>query len=249
VTVGGRTAIVTGGASGIGLAFVRRLTALGARVWALDRDEAALTAAAAALPPTVRLRRCDVGDERQVAETVAEVTRTDGGASLLVNNAAVLKDQALVSKLRGRVQRHSVADWDDTLRSNLTAVFLMTREVAAGMIERRDRGLIVNVSSISRAGNPGQSAYAASKSAVDALTVTWSQELAPYGIRVVGIAPGFVETPMTARMAPVFLDRLRERTPLKRFGTLDEFEAALQFVVETDYLHGKTLELDGGMRF
>jgi 3-oxoacyl-[acyl-carrier protein] reductase len=116
-------------------------------------------------------------------------------------------------------------------------------------LRARRPGLIVNVSSISRAGNPGQSAYAASKAAVDALTVTWSQELAIYGIRVVALAPGFIETSMTTRIPPVFLERIRERTPLRRFGTLDEFGHVIEFIVENDYLNGKVLELDGGLRF
>jgi 3-oxoacyl-[acyl-carrier protein] reductase len=121
--------------------------------------------------------------------------------------------------------------------------------VVEGMLRARRPGLIVNVSSISRAGNPGQSAYAASKAAVDALTVTWSQELAIYGIRVVALAPGFIETSMTTRIPPVFLERIRERTPLGRFGTLDEFGHVIEFIVENDYLNGKVLELDGGLRF
>ena len=107
----------------------------------------------------------------------------------------------------------------------------------------------MNISSISRAGNPGQSAYAATKAGIDALTVTWSQELAPYHIRVVAIAPGFAETGMTENIPPVFVDGIKEQTPLKRFGRLDEFGHAVQFVIENDYLNGKVLELDGGLRF
>jgi 3-oxoacyl-[acyl-carrier protein] reductase len=102
---------------------------------------------------------------------------------------------------------------------------------------------------VSRAGNPGQTAYAAAKSGLDALTTTWSRELAPYGIRVAAIAPGFVETAMTKNIPPLFLERLRDTTPLKRFGTLEEFEHALLFVIENDYFNGRTLELDGGLRF
>jgi 3-oxoacyl-[acyl-carrier protein] reductase len=249
VNVGGRTALVTGGASGLGLAFAGALASLGARVWVLDRDEAALARAAGELPPSCVLVRCDVGDERQVAEAVAGAGGEAGGIGVLVNSAAVLHDQALVSRLRGRVRQHGVADWHETLRSNLTGVFLVTRAVAAAMVERGGGGLVVNLSSVVRHGNPGQSAYAATKSAVDALTVTWAQELAVYGIRVVGIAPGFVPTPMTARIPALFLDRIRERTPVRRFGTPAEFARTLQFVVDNDYLNGRTIEIDGGLRF
>jgi 3-oxoacyl-[acyl-carrier protein] reductase len=244
----GRRVLITGAASGIGLAFGRHLAGLGARVWGLDRDEEAL-AEAGGLDTGVVFRRCDVGDEPQVLIAVADVERESGGIDVLVNCAAVLRDQALVSKLGGRIRKHSTADWAETLRSNLTSMFLMTRETAAAMIAARRGGLIVNVSSISRHGNPGQTAYAATKAGVDALTVTWSQELAPYGIRVVAIAPGFVETRMTRRIPSLFLDRIRERTPLKRFGTLDEFARTIEFVIETDYLNGTVVEVDGGLRF
>jgi 3-oxoacyl-[acyl-carrier protein] reductase len=245
------TVIVTGGASGIGLAFARRLTARGARVWVIDRDRAAIDSARAAADEGARERWLvgDVGDEQQVVALVEQIEQASGGIDALVNNAAVLLDQALVSRLGRRVKKHALADWEETLRSNLTGTFLMAREAADAMIRGRRRGVIVNISSISAHGNPGQTAYAASKAAIDALTVTWSQELAVYGIRVAGIAPGFVETPMTRRIPPMFLESIRTRTPIKRFGTFDEFENAIQFVLENDYFNGKVLQLDGGLRF
>jgi 3-oxoacyl-[acyl-carrier protein] reductase len=251
VKIPGSAIIVTGGASGIGLEFVRHTSAMGARVWALDRDPTALAAAGQALAsrPEVSFLRCDVGEETQVADAVALVCAAAGDVDILVNNAAVLKDQSLAAKLGRKVITHSVADWNETIRCNLTSTFLMARAMSERWIRAKRPGLIVNVSSISRHGNPGQTAYAATKAAVDALTVTWSRELASYGIRVVAIAPGFVETPMTARIPPLFLESLRERTPMRRFGTLEEFGHALQFVIENDYLNGKVLELDGGLRF
>jgi 3-oxoacyl-[acyl-carrier protein] reductase len=172
-----------------------------------------------------------------------------GGLDVLVNNAAVLLDQALVSKLGKRLSKHTLDGWNETLRSNLTGPFLMGREAAHLMLRTRTHGLIVNVSSVSRAGNPGQTSYAAAKAGIDALTVTWARELAPYGIRVASIAPGFVETAMTKNIPPLFLERLREATPIKRYGTLDEFEQAIEFVIANDYFNGRTLELDGGLRF
>jgi 3-oxoacyl-[acyl-carrier protein] reductase len=248
VIVSDQTVLVTGGASGIGHQFVRHLAAAGARVWAVDNDTAALCAAREGTPGA-QFVHCDVGDEDQVVRTVADIERTSDGITVLVNNAAVLRDQALVSRVGRRIKKHSLADWQATLQSNLTGTFLMAREVAEAMIRARRPGLIVNMSSVSRHGNAGQTAYSATKAAIDALTTTWSRELTVYGIRVAAIAPGFVETPMTRRIPPLFLDRIREQTPLKRFGTLDEFGRAIQFVIENDYFNGKVLELDGGLRF
>jgi len=252
MNIAGVSVIVTGGASGLGLAFSRRLSMRGAFVWIVDRDRQAVTGLDGHWPDrpdTVRTICCDVGIEAEVVQAVDRIHAESDGVSVLVNNAAVLRDQVLVSKLGGKLRRHALCDWEETLRSNLTGTFLMAREVAASMIQRRIGGLIVNVSSISRHGNPGQSAYAASKGGIDALTVTWSQELAVYGIRVVGLAPGFVETSMTRRIPPLFLQHIRERTPIKRFGRLEEFAHVIEFVIENDYLNGKTLELDGGLRF
>jgi 3-oxoacyl-[acyl-carrier protein] reductase len=250
VNVADQCVLVTGGASGLGLAMARRLASLGARVWVADRDTATLADLRAnGARGLLEFITCDVGIEEQAKAAVRQVDERSGGITILINNAAILRDQALVSRLGRTIRSHSLADWEETLRSNLTGTFLMAREVAESMIRARRRGLIVNVSSISRAGNPGQTAYAASKAAVDALTVTWSQELAVYGIRVVALAPGFVETNMTKVIPPMFLSRIRERTPLNRFGTLEEFAHVIQFIVENDYLHGKVLELDGGLRF
>ena len=247
----GQNVIVTGGASGLGLAFVKHLARLGANVWALDRNRTALEAASGELGGEVHAHfvYCDVGDEAQAVEAVGRIEQASSGITILVNNAAVLKDQVLVSRLRGRIRTHCLSDWLESLRSNLTGTFLMAREAAAVMVRAGRPGLIVNISSISRRGNPGQTAYAASKAGIDALTVTWSQELAIHGIRVVGIAPGFVETPMTCRIPRLFLEKIRQQTPLKRFGTLEEFGQTLQHVIENDYLNGKTLEVDGGLRF
>ena len=169
--------LVTGAASGIGLAMARRLTSLGARVWGIDRDQDAIAALGRAdSHAAIEFVTCDVGIEEQVRAAVADIEQRSGGMTVLINNAAVLRDQTLVSKLGRTIRKHSIADWDETLRSNLTGTFLMAREVAEAMISAKRHGLIVNVSSISRAGNPGQSAYAATKAAVDALTVTWSQD-------------------------------------------------------------------------
>ena len=247
----GARILVTGGASGIGCECVRAFSELGAKLAVLDRDSELL----AALPDGIRahlgdrILNCDVGDEEAVEAAVEKVFSEFGGLDVLVNNAAILRDQTLVTKLGRRVKRHSLADWQATLESNLTGSFLMARAVGGQWLERKETGVIINTSSVVRVGNPGQSAYAATKAAIDALTVTWSQELSPYGIRVAAIAYGFAETGMTRDIPAVFRDRIMRNSAVRRFANIAELADGVRFILENDYFAGRTLDLDGGLRF
>ncbi len=251
MNLAGATVLVTGGASGIGASVACHLRDRGARVWVVDRDGEALDRCRSLADPRGQIGWLagDVGKPDDVDRVVAQVEAESGGIQVLINNAAVLRDQTLVSRLGKRVRQHSITDWQETLDSNLTGTFLMTRAVATAMINDRQKGLVVNVSSVVRSGNPGQSAYAATKAAVASLTVTWAQELAPYGIRVAALSPGFVETGMTRNVPAMFLERIRSESPVGRFGALDEFAHAIQFIMENDYFAGRVLDLDGGLRF
>ena len=168
---------------------------------------------------------------------------------MLINNASILKDQALVSKLGKKIRKHSLEDWEQTLASNLTSTFLLGREFAATLIERRSPGVIVNTSSVVRTGNPGQTAYSATKAAVEAMTNTWAQELSIYKIRVSAIAHGFAETGMTQNIPPLFRKRILNSSTVQRFAEVDELVHGIQFLVENEYFAGRVLSLDGGMRF
>lgn len=246
---GGRV-LITGAASGVGLGCAQHFSELGARVWGLDNDAGALEKARNLAPGLAeRLLHCDVGRPDEVESSVDRVLSEDGGLDVVLNNAAILRDQTLVSRLGKRVKKHSVEDWLATLDSNLTGTFLVAREVAANWLANRAHGVIVNTSSVVRSGNPGQSAYAACKSAIDSLTVTWSQELAPYGIRVAGIAYGFAETGLTRNIPPMFLEQIRRKSAVGRFGSVAELVNGVQFIVENDYFAGRVLEIDGGLRF
>ena len=245
--IAGSVILVTGAASGIGRAAAIRFAETGALVVAVDRSAEAL--ATLSLPDRSLKFVCDVGNPQDVERVLTELDHHDVSVDVVVNNAAVLKDQTLVAKLGRNIKKHSIADWQETLHSNLTGTFLVAREFAAHWIVRRKPGLIVNTSSVVRCGNAGQSAYAATKAAVDSLTVTWCRELAPYRIRVAGIAHGFAETGMTDQIPPLFLDQLRKRAAVGRFGFVDELVQGLCFIIENDYFAGRTLELDGGMRF
>jgi len=142
----------------------------------------------------------------------------------------------------------SLEQWQSVIDVNLTGVFLCGREAAAQMVEAGNEGVIVNISSISRAGNMGQSNYAACKAGVVALTTTWARELARHGIRVGAVAPGFIETEMTASMRQDMLDKLTSGVPLKRLGQPENIAQSVQFIFENDYFTGRVIECDGGLR-
>jgi len=116
------------------------------------------------------------------------------------------------------------------------------------MVKHRVKGVIINISSISRAGNLGQTNYSAAKSAVDAMTVTWAKELSKYGIRVGAIAPGYINTEMVAKIRPDVLEKLVQNIPVGRLGEMEEISHAVQFILRNDFFTGRILEVDGGMR-
>lgn len=246
----GSRILITGGASGIGLECAQALSAGGASVVVVDRDHEAFNALIAN-PENAKFdaRICDVSDPDQVASLVS--TLFEGGEELdaVINNAAILRDQTLVSRLGKKVKMHSLEDWQATLDTNLTGTFLIAREVAGAWVQRKRPGVLINTSSVVRTGNAGQSAYSATKAAIDALTVTWAQELAPYKIRVAAIAYGFAETGMTKRIPAFFLEKIKRKSLVGRFATVSELADGCRFILENDYASGRTLELDGGLRF
>jgi 3-oxoacyl-[acyl-carrier protein] reductase len=138
--------------------------------------------------------------------------------------------------------------WSAVIGVNLSGVFLCAREAAAQMIERGNGGVIVNISSISRVGNAGQSNYRAAKAGVESMGVVWAKERARYGIRVGSIAPGFTRTEILASMRPEVLEKLTAPVPLRRLGQPDEIAHAVLFIFESDFFTGRCLELDGGLR-
>ncbi len=237
--------IVTGGAQGMGAHFATRLHEAGASVVAVDVNEEALSA----LPAGIHRRKLDVSDRAAVEAFVPEAAASMGGLNALVNNAGILRDGLLVKKDRatGEVRKLSAADWDAVLAVNLTGATWMAREVAGYMLAHDQRpGVIVNISSIARYGNRGQSNYVAAKASLAANAVTWSRELAPYGIRVCAIAPGMVETPMTRGMNQKARDALVAGIPVGRIGTPEDLWLAVKFAIECDYFNGRTLDVDGG---
>ena len=243
--------IVTGGGQGLGRAIAEALSSRGAKLALIDLNMEKLEAAVSACQANgveARAYLCNVADEKQVEQMVQQVATDFGAIHGLINNAGILRDGLLLKVKDGAIEKLSLAQWQAVIDVNLTGVFLCTREVAAKMIELQCQGTIVNISSVSRAGNMGQSNYSAAKAGVASLTVVWAKELARYGIRVGAIAPGFIATEMVASMKPEALEKMSSAIPLKRLGQPEEIAHAAAWIFENDYFTGRVIELDGGIR-
>jgi 3-oxoacyl-[acyl-carrier protein] reductase len=230
------------------LAFAGR----GARVALVDRDAAALEEARAECESRgVQAKGyvMDVTNESQVVRTFDAVAADFRRFDVLVNNAGITRDALLVKAQDGAIHaKMSLAQWQAVIDVNLTGVFLCGREAAERMIQCGNGGLVVNISSISREGNPGQTNYSAAKAGVAAMTVVWAKELARYGIRVAAIAPGFCATDILGAMKPEMVDRVKAAVPLKRLGEPAEIAATAVFIAENDFVTGRVIEVDGGLR-
>jgi 3-oxoacyl-[acyl-carrier protein] reductase len=247
-------AVVTGAGSGMGRAFALGIAEAGGSVVVADVSEEGIAAtldAGAALPGTLVGQVADVGDEGSVKAMIDQGAEALGGLNALINNAGIFRDALLVKvdKASGKVSKTlSLDDWDQVIRVDLTGPFLCTREFARHVIDSGgEEGVVVNLSSVSRAGNPGQSNYSAAKAGLVADTKLWAQELARYGIRVAAIAPGFIQTPILDAMRPEVLDGMVKRVPLRRTGTPAEIFQGVKFILECGYFTGRCLDIDGGL--
>jgi len=245
--------IITGAAQGMGAHFARRIAEAGGQVAAGDVKEdglAALAAECKGLPGKVHTRKLDVSSEAEVGSFVDWAHESMGGLNGLINNAGILRDGLLVKKDRtsGAITKLSKEHWDAVIGVNLTGAYMMVRDVVAKMVESESKpGVVVNMSSIARHGNRGQSNYTSAKAALAANTCTWAREFAAYGIRVGAVAPGMIETPMTQGMNQKARDALVANIPVARIGVPEDIWLAVKFVIECDYFNGRTIDVDGGL--
>lgn len=241
-----RSAIVTGGASGIGLASVERLVAAGWQVGLLDRDETALAAARAkfAATPAVRIARADVTDEPAVETVVKDMAAAFGGLDGVVNSAGIAADVHVFDT--------SVELFRQVLEINLVGTFIVGR-AAARLMKEGGGGSIVNIASISGLrGGKGRAAYGSSKGGVVLLTKVMAVDLARFGIRVNAVAPGPVDTPMVRALHDGGdHQRYLERIPMRRYAQPDEIAGAVMFLLDagmSSYVTGEIIAVDGGFR-
>ncbi|MCE9685064.1 SDR family oxidoreductase [Shewanella sp. AS16] len=247
----GKVVVITGGAGGLGLAMAHNFAAAGAKLALIDMDQEKLERACAELGDTTEVQgyALDITDEEDVVAGFAYIREDFGQINVLVNNAGILRDGLMVKAKEGKVtERMSYEQFQSVINVNLTGTFLCGREAAAAMIETGQSGVIVNISSLARSGNMGQSNYAASKAGVAAMSVGWAKELARYNIRSAAVAPGVIATEMTAAMKPEALERLEKMVPVGRLGQPEEIASTVRFIIENDYVNGRVFEVDGGIR-
>jgi len=239
-----KVAIVTGAARGIGREIVRELLRMGMTVFAVDMKAdllAELPADLGAGEPALRTRVLDVTDGEGFTALADEVAESCGRIDVLVNNAGITRDGLLI--------RMEDADWNQVIAVNLTSACIGTRAVAKHMI-RRKSGAIINMSSYSGLeGNRGQANYAASKAGLIGLTKTTAKELASKNVRCNAVAPGFIQTEMTAVLPQQAKDMALAQIPLKRFGEPADVARAVAFLASdaSGYVTGQVISVDGGM--
>jgi len=252
VEVQGKTVLITGAGRGIGRAIALFLAKRGANLALLDMTGAEVQETAALCIQegvTARHYVANAAEEPAVIASMDQVVSDFGTLDGLVNNAGIVRDSLLIKvKDNEIVGKMTLAQWQAVIDVNLTAVFLCAREAAERMIRLKRGGVIINISSISRAGNVGQTNYTAAKAGVAAMTVTWAKELARYQIRVGAVAPGFIHTPMVASMKPEALAKVTAPVPLQRLGQPEEIAQAVGFILANDFFTGRCLDVDGGLR-
>jgi 3-oxoacyl-[acyl-carrier protein] reductase len=237
----GKTALVTGASGGIGAAVARALARQGARVALSGTRRDALDALAGELGDKAAVFPCDLGDADAVEKLVPAVEAAFSSLDILVNNAGVTRDN-LFMRLKDE-------DWDRVIAVDLTAAFRLARAAVKGMMRRRAGRIIGITSVVGVTGNAGQGNYAAAKAGMIGMSKSLAQEVATRGVTVNCIAPGFIETAMTASLADKQRDGVLARVPAGRFGIADDVAAAAVFLAsnEASYVTGQTLHVNGGM--
>ncbi len=242
--------VITGAARGLGAAMARQLATAGARIALIDRESDRLLETQASLPGAGHHAVvASVADERQIDAAFADIEQHCGPIDALINNAGITRDGMLVKVRDGEIiDRMSLDQWQQVIDVNLTGVFLCARAAVECMIRSGRRGAIINISSISRSGNFGQTNYTAAKAGVAAMAVTWAKELARHGIRAASVSPGFTATEMVAAMPAKAIDKITSAIPSARLAEPDEIAATIRFILENDYVNGRDFAIDGGLR-
>ncbi|HEC79186.1 MAG TPA: 3-oxoacyl-[acyl-carrier-protein] reductase [candidate division WOR-3 bacterium] len=236
-----QVAVITGGANGIGAGIAKRFVEEGAKVAVCDIDAETGRKITEALRGNAKFYRMDVADEEEIKKAVDQIFSDYAKIDILINNAGITNDKLLL--------RMTKEDWERVIDINLTGTFLVTRAVIKYMIKQR-YGRIVNIASIAGIiGNPGQANYSASKAGIIGFTKSCAKELASRSITVNAIAPGFIETSMTAVLPDEVKENYLKAIPMKRFGKVEDVAALALFLSseQASYMTGQVICLDGGL--
>ncbi|MEH6533403.1 MAG: SDR family oxidoreductase [Photobacterium frigidiphilum] len=242
---------ITGAGQGLGQMMAVTLAQSGAELALLDVNEEALRKTqdqCHMLSTKAMIYKVDVTNEAEVVQAFNDIIEDFGQLDGLINNAGILRDGLLVKAKDGEISKMSLEQFNAVMDVNVTGSFLCGREAAVKMIQTERKGVIINISSVARAGNIGQTNYAASKAAVATMATCWAKELARYGIRAAAIAPGVVNTAMAEQLKPEAVERLKKMVPVGRIGETSEIAHAAKYIFESDYFTGRVLEVDGGLR-
>jgi len=246
-----KVVIVTGAAQGLGRQFALSCAEKGMKVALADINPETLEKTCKDCEDKgveARGYQLNVTQEVEVEAVYSQVVSDFGSLDATINNAGILRDGFLVKVKEGKVQKFSMSKWEAVIDTNLTGVFLCAREAAAHFVEQKKPGVIINITSVARSGNFGQSNYSAAKAGVSAMTVLWAQELAQYGIRVAAIAPGFTATEMVVSLREEIKENFIKNIPLRRLAEPSEMSDGALFILKNDYYSGRVLEIDGGVR-
>lgn len=235
------SALVTGICGDIGYYIGKMLQKNGWKVFGIDIKE---------MPEDYHFdgyRKCDLANPEECEEQISHLL-TGEIVDVVVNCAGKIVNSPFVSLKNGSFVAHDFMLWDDAIKSSLYSTFNVCRSIVPLWIKKRKKGTIINFSSISATGNPGQIAYSASKVAIETMTTVLSKELSPFGIRVSTIAPGFIDTESTKNnVSEDQLKKIRSKVPLKELGNLEDVWNTVNFIINTRYINGKTISLDGGL--
>ena len=257
----GKVVVITGGGRGLGRAFASELADKGTNLALVDLNQDDLNATkemALAKGVKAQIYVTNVAKEYEVVSLFDQIVKDFGQVDGLINNAGITRDGLIVRKKKIKdeagnvtgeeIQKMSLQNWQLVIDVNLTGVFLCAREFFEKQLQLGGKGVCINISSISRNGNMGQTNYTATKAGVAEMTVTWAKEMAQHGVRCAAIAPGYINTEMVAAIREDVKQKIIDQVPIRRLGEPSEIARTAIFILENDYITGRVIEVDGGLR-
>ncbi|WP_417877711.1 SDR family oxidoreductase [Vibrio sp.] len=242
---------ITGAGQGLGKQMALSLAESGVNLALIDLNLEQLRETQAeceSLGVNARVYVTNVTNEQQVCTAFEQIEADFKQLNGVINNAGIMRDGMFIKVKDGQITSMSLEQFQSVMDVNVTGTFLCGREASKVMLNTDSKGVLINISSVARAGNIGQTNYSASKAAVATMATVWAKELGRFGIRSVAIAPGVIKTAMTDQIKPEAMDRLIKMIPVGRLGLADEISATVKYVLTNEFVTGRVLEVDGGMR-